>query len=221
AGMEEMKSDMSGAAAVLGVFEALDVLARSGIRPKRTVIGILACAENMPGGSAVKPGDVVRAKNGKTIEIVNTDAEGRLVLADALAYAAEKFSPGLMIDIATLTGACLTTLGTGSAGLFTDDDALAKRILGISETVFERTWRLPMWDDLFKGLESTVADMANSGPKAGGSIRAAVFLKQFVPERTTWAHLDIAAADIADTPVNPKGTTGFGVRTLLALALGE
>ncbi len=221
AGMEEMKSDMSGAAAVLGVFEALDVLSRSGIRPKRTVIGILACAENMPGGSAVKPGDLVRAKNGKTIEIVNTDAEGRLVLADALAYGAEKFSPALMVDIATLTGACLTTLGYGSAGLFTDDDALARRILGISRDVFERTWRLPIWDDLFEGLKSTVADMANSGPKPGGSIRAAVFLKQFVPENIAWAHLDIAAADNLDTPSNPKGTSGFGVRTLLALALGE
>ena len=215
-GMEEMKGDMSGAAAVLGVMEALGQLAPS-LEPKRPVVGIMACAENMPGGHATRPGDIVIAKNGKSVEIVNTDAEGRLVLADALVWAQEKYEPFRLVDIATLTGACAVALGPDSAGLFASDDDLADLLHKAGMALGERNWRLPLWTAMgLEGLKSACADMANSGRREGGAINAAVFLQQFVREGVCWAHIDMAAADNGESPINAKGETGFGVRTLLS-----
>ncbi len=215
-GMEEMKGDMSGAAAVLGVMEALGQLAPS-VAPKRPVVGVMACAENMPDGHATRPGDIVIAKNGKSVEIVNTDAEGRLVLADALAWAQEAYDPFRLVDIATLTGACAVALGLDAAGLFASDDALAAALHEAGTRLGERNWRLPLWTDAgLAALKSSCADMVNSGIREGGAINAAVFLQQFVREGVAWAHIDMAAADNADNPINAKGATGFGVRTLLS-----
>ena len=215
-GMEDMKGDMSGAAAVLGVMEALGNLAPS-VAPKRPVVGIMACAENMPGGHATRPGDIVVAKNGKSVEIVNTDAEGRLVLADALAFAQEQYEPFRLVDIATLTGACAVALGLDSAGLFATDEALAATLHEAGMSLGERNWRLPLWTDMgMDALKSSCADMVNSGRREGGAVNAAVFLQQFVREGVAWAHIDMAAADISENPINAKGATGFGVRTLLS-----
>ena len=214
AGMAEMKGDMSGAAAVLGVFEALGQLAPHRV-PSRPVIGLMPCTENMPGGNATHPGDIVVAKSGKSIEIVNTDAEGRLILADALAYAQEYWTPFRLIDIATLTGACAVALGKDAAGLFSDDDELAALLFEAGLHLGERFWRLPIWESSKDALKSYVADMINSGPREGGALHAAWFLKQFVRDGVSWAHLDIAAADNTESPINAKGASGFGVRTLL------
>ena len=215
-GMEEMKGDMSGAAAVLGVMESLGQLAPS-YAPKRPVVGVMACAENMPGGHATRPGDIVVAKNGKSVEIVNTDAEGRLVLADALCWAQENYSPFRLIDIATLTGACAVALGMDAAGLFSSDDALASLLHEAGMNLGERNWRLPLWTAAgLAALKSPCADMVNSGPREGGAINAAVFLQQFIKENVRWAHLDMASADNAENPINAKGATGFGVRTMLS-----
>ena len=215
-GMEEMKGDMSGAAAVLGVMEALGQLAPS-VVPSRPVVAVMACAENMPGGHATRPGDVVVARNGKSIEIVNTDAEGRLVLADALSWVQDQFQPAQLLDIATLTGACAVALGLDAAGVFANDDALAAVLLRAGETLGERSWRLPLWTEKSLAvLKSPCADMINSGIREGGAIHAAVFLQQFVQEDMSWAHIDMAAADNGDSPINAKGATGFGVRTLLS-----
>ena len=218
AGMGEMKADMSGAGAVLGAFETLGQLAKLGVEPTRGVIGLLPLAENMPDGKAIKPGDIVYSKKGKSIEINNTDAEGRLLLVDALAYAEEKFNPIRMLDIATLTGACVIALGNGSGGLFSTDDALAKHIQNTGERYFERVWHLPLWDDLLDGLKSNVADINNIGPREGGALTAAIFIKQFIDEGRTWVHIDMAAADNADDPVTAKGATGYGVRLLTDFA---
>ena len=213
--MAEMKGDMSGAAAVLGVFEALGLLAGQRI-PKRPVVGLLPCAENMPDGKALHPGDIITTKSGHTVEITNTDAEGRLILADALTYAQEKWQPYQIIDIATLTGACAVALGKDAAGLFCADHSLAAALLRHGECLGERSWRMPLWEDSSKeALKSHVADMANAGPREGGAIHAAVFLKQFVKKDIPWAHLDIAAADNTESPINARGASGFGVRTLL------
>ncbi|HJD96047.1 M17 family metallopeptidase [Mailhella massiliensis] len=218
-GMEDMKGDMSGAAAVLGVMEALGRLDASHA-PARPVVGIMACTENMPGGHATRPGDIVVAKNGKSIEIVNTDAEGRLVLADALAWAQEHYRPFRMLDIATLTGACAVALGLGTAGVFSGDDVFAGELCTAGEKLGERSWRLPLWTATsLEALKSPCADMVNSGPREGGAIHAAVFLQQFIREGVTWAHIDMAAADMGESPINAKGATGFGVRTLLSVVL--
>ena len=215
-GMEEMKGDMSGAAAVLGVMEALGQLAPAKA-PKRPVVGIMACAENMPGGHATRPGDIVVARNGKSVEIVNTDAEGRLVLADALAWAQDQYRPFRLIDIATLTGACAVALGADAAGLFSSDDGLAALLHKAGTDLGERNWRLPLWTGTaLAALKSSCADMVNSGPREGGAINAAVFLQQFVLKDVAWAHIDMAAADNAENPLTVKGETGFGVRTLLS-----
>ena len=215
-GMEDMKGDMSGAAAVLGVMEALGRLAPS-LAPKRPVVGIMAMAENMPGGHATRPGDIVVAKNGKSVEIVNTDAEGRLVLADALCWAQEQYRPFRLVDIATLTGACAVALGLGAAGLFSVSEELGAALHEAGTMLGERNWRLPLWTSTsLEALKSSCADMVNSGPREGGAVNAAVFLQQFVGEGVAWAHIDMAAADTADNPINAKGATGFGVRTLLS-----
>lgn len=212
-GMEEMKGDMGGAAAVLGFFEAWGSLGG-----KRRVVGLVPCTDNMPDAHAIKPGDVVTSHSGKTVEIINTDAEGRLLLCDALSYS-EKFSPRLIIDLATLTGACVVALGSQTAGLFTADDDLAAHIANTGDKLGEKFWRLPLWDMFFEPLKSDTADMKNVGSREGGAIHAALFLKQFVPEGTPWAHIDIAGPSWADakTPLKTKGGVGFGVRTLLEL----
>jgi leucyl aminopeptidase len=209
--MHKMKYDMSGAAAVLGTFSALP-----GLDPPFRVVGLLAVAENMPGGRALKPGDVVRALDGTTIEVTNTDAEGRLVLADALGYA-RRFAPEVVVDLATLTGAVSIALGNLAAGLFTDDDRLAAELSAAGEASGEALWRLPAWDAYAAEMRSDVADLVNaSGSREGGAILGAIFLKHFA-RGLRWAHLDIASTawSPADRPHEPRGPTGFGVRLLL------
>lgn len=211
--METMKLDMAGAAAILGVFTVLPVL-----KPKVNVVGLIAATENMPGPSAVKPGDVVTAMNGKTIEILNTDAEGRVVLADALSYAGLQMKPNVIVDVATLTGACMVALGEEIAGLFTEDDDLAKQLKDAATVSGENIWAMPIAREYKELLKSDVADVKNSsGSKYGGAINGALFLAEFVPEGVPWAHLDIAGPAWAekDQPLTPKGGTGFGVRLIL------
>ncbi len=209
--MEDMKFDMAGGAAVAGVMKAV-----ADLQPDVNVTGIIPLAENMLGGSAVKPGDVVTACNGKTIEIINTDAEGRLVLADALAWGVKKFKPDYVIDLATLTGSIVSALADKAAGLFCNDDELKKILLSCGEESYERLWPMPLWDDYNKQLESTVADLKNLGGRWGGSVTAAKFLEPFVDGKP-WAHIDIAgtAYDVQDRPLLGKGATGFGVKLLL------
>ena len=215
AGMWEMKGDMGGAAAVMGLFEALGQL-----ETPRRVIGLMACAENMPDARATRPGDVVKTLSGKTVEIVNTDAEGRLVLCDALTYAQRHWNPSMIVDVATLTGACVVALGDDVAGLFCQDATLAQRIKDFGDIVGEPYWPLPLWDRYFELLKSETADFANAGARAGGASSAAVFLKQFITFDGSWAHLDIAGPGFVTRkiPNCPAGGTGFAVRTLIELA---
>jgi leucyl aminopeptidase len=210
--MEEMKTDMSGAAAVFGAVKAI---ARLGL-PVR-VIGITPLTENMPGGAAVRPGDVLHTRNGKTIEVLNTDAEGRLVLADGLALAVEA-EPDLIVDLATLTGACMVALGKKIAGLFGTDEAVGQ-VQAAADAAGERMWPMPMPDDYRKQIDSDVADMKNVGERWGGAITAALLLKEFAGEGP-WAHIDIAGPARAgeDEGHIVKGGTGFGVATLVELA---
>ncbi|MCT4536375.1 leucyl aminopeptidase [Halodesulfovibrio sp.] len=206
--MHEMKCDMGGAGAVFGLFEALG---NSDI--ERRVIGITPCTDNMPSSTATHPGDVVTSLNGKTIEVINTDAEGRLILVDALTYAQKEYKPSAIIDLATLTGACVVALGAHAAAVFATDDDLTKNIAETGSRVGDRYWPMPLWDFYFEAMKSDVADMKNVGTREGGTIHAALFLKQFIEEDVRWAHLDIAGP-----AYNSKGgATGFGVRTLLEL----
>jgi leucyl aminopeptidase len=209
--MLHMKDDMSGAAAVIGVFQALPAL-----RPKVNVHGIFAATENMPGGSAYKTRDVLRAMNGKTMEIINTDAEGRLVLSDALSYAS-RLKPDEIIDLATLTGACVVALGPDISGLFTADEKLRDRLLAAGRRQGEKLWPLPLEDEYWEMIKSDVADMKNSGGRYGGAITAALFLREFVDKGISWAHVDIAGPALveSDKPCRPAGGTGVMVRTLL------
>ncbi len=218
ANMHMMKSDMAGAAAVVG---ALQAIAQNNI--ERRVIGVLAVAENMPSGSAMRPGDVVKSLNGKTVEILNTDAEGRLALCDALTYVQQEWKPAFVVDIATLTGACAVALGTDVAGLFSDDTQLVDEILAIGKVVGDNFWQLPLWPAYEDGLKSEVADIAHMGAREGGAISAALYLKSFMEKDVRWAHLDIAGTDwgFKKTPLAPVGAVGFGVRTLLELARGK
>jgi len=216
-GMEHMKMDMGGGAAVLGVFSVLAALA-----PPVNVLGIIPATENMPGANAYKPGDVLRALNGKTIEVINTDAEGRIVLADGLAWACKEGADEV-IDVATLTGAISIALGNGYSGVFTNTQSLADRVLGAAKRTGERMWQLPMPKDYFDNMKSEVADMRNIGTsRDGGSIKAALFLQQFVEEGTPWVHLDIAGTAWTgkEQPYGPIGATGQPVRTLLEFLLG-
>ncbi|HEY2993408.1 MAG TPA: leucyl aminopeptidase [Methylomirabilota bacterium] len=210
-GMLRMKDDMSGAAAVLGLMRALPAL-----KPAVEVHGLIAATENMPSGSAIRPGDVLRAMNGTTVEIGNTDAEGRLTLGDAICYAAQKLDAEEIVDLATLTGACVVALGPLVSGLFANNQGLADRLLAAAETAGERVWQLPLIDEYRENLKSDVADMNNVGPRGGGAITAGLFLKEFAGERP-WAHFDIAGPAFVekDTPLSPKGGTGCAVRTLL------
>jgi leucyl aminopeptidase len=211
-GMLRMKDDMSGAAAVLGVMRALPAL-----KPAVEVHGLIAATENMPSGAAIRPGDILRAMNGTTIEIGNTDAEGRLTLADAICYAIQKVNADEIVDMATLTGACVIALGPLCSGLFSNDEPLAERLLAAAQSAGEHVWRLPLIDEYREHLKSDVADLNNVGPRGGGAITAGLFLKEFAGDRP-WAHLDIAGPAFIekDTPLSAKGGTGCGVRTILA-----
>jgi leucyl aminopeptidase len=208
--MEEMKWDMAGAAVVAGLMRAL-----AARRARVNAVGIAGLVENMPSGKAQRPGDVVKSMSGQTIEVINTDAEGRLVLADALWYCKQRFRPRAMIDLATLTGAIIVTLGHEKAGLFANDDELAERIVRAGTATGEPVWRLPLGEEYDKIIKSEIADMKNVGNRAAGSITAAQFLKRFVGE-TPWAHLDIAGVAWAKKDGNtvPKGASAFGVRLL-------
>jgi leucyl aminopeptidase len=210
--MDEMKYDMGGAASVLGVFRALGEL-----KPAINVVGLIPSCENMPDGKAVKPGDVVTSMSGQTIEILNTDAEGRLILCDALSYA-ERFKPAAVVDIATLTGACVIALGGVRSGLFSTDDALAQRLLTAGETAQDLAWRMPLDEDYAEGLKSNFADVANIAGRAGGAITAAKFLQRFTA-RFPWAHLDIAGT--AWKSGAAKGATGRPVGLLLEFLLAQ
>lgn len=212
-GIRTMKTDMSGAAAVLGAMQAV-----AAIGLKRRVVGLIAAAENMPSSTAFRPDDVLRTLSGKTIEILSTDAEGRLVLADALAYAA-RYKPAAVVDLATLTGACVTALGHHASGLFANDDDLAGQLLSAGEQTGERLWRLPLWSEYREQINSDIADMKNSGGRPGGASTAAALLAEFADY--PWAHLDIAgtAWNSATKPYIPRGGVGIGVRLLTQLAL--
>jgi leucyl aminopeptidase len=204
--MDEMKFDMCGAASVLGTFKAL-ALSQLPIN----VVGIIPTCENLPDGNANKPGDIVTSMSGQTIEILNTDAEGRLILCDALTYA-ERFEPDAVVDIATLTGACVIALGHHASGLFSNSDALARELQHAGEDAWDRAWHMPMWDDYQEQLKSNFADMANIGGRAGGSITAACFLSRFT-KKFDWAHLDIAGT--AWKSGAEKGATGRPVPLLM------
>jgi leucyl aminopeptidase len=208
--MDEMKFDMGGAASVLGTMRAVAELA-----PKINVVGLIAACENMPDGRAVKPGDVVTSLSGQTIEILNTDAEGRLILCDALTYA-ERFKPAAVVDIATLTGACMIALGGHRSGLFSPDDALAAELLAAGEATGDLAWRMPVDEEYDEALKSNFADMANVGPRAGGAITAAMFLKRFA-KAYPWAHLDIAGT--AWKSGAAKGASGRPVALLTRFVL--
>jgi leucyl aminopeptidase len=213
AGMEDMKYDMCGGAAVLAFMQAVGVE-----KPDLNIIAMIPATDNMSGSSAVKPGDVITHYGGITSEIVNTDAEGRMILADALAYGIKKYKPDCAIDLATLTGAAIIGLGHHYTGLLSNNDTLVKRLIKAGEKCGEPLWRLPLGKDYTQQIDSKVADIKNAGGKAGGTITAAAYLEKFVGE-TIWAHLDIAgtAWDFTEKPYIPKGPSGIGVRTLLQL----
>ena len=210
--MDEMKFDMGGAASVLGTMRAVAQL-----KPKVNLIGIVPACENMPDGRAVKPGDVVTSMSGQTIEILNTDAEGRLILCDALTYA-ERFKPAVVVDIATLTGACVIALGHLRSGLFAPDDALAAELLAAGEAGLDPAWRMPLDEEYDEGLKSNFADMGNVGPRPGGAITAAMFLKRFTA-KLNWAHLDVAGT--AWKSGANKGATGRPVSLLTQFVLSR
>lgn len=211
-GMEDMKWDMAGSAAVIGVMHAL-----AGRKAKVNAVGVVGLVENMPSGTAQRPGDVVTSMSGQTIEVINTDAEGRLVLCDCMHYAQTTFKPRLIVDVATLTGAIVASLGREYAGLFASDDKLAADLTAAGAAVGEQLWRMPLGEAYDKDINSDIADMKNIGtPGIGGAITAAQFLKRFVTEDRPWAHIDIAgmAWSKKDSAVTPKGATAFGVRLL-------
>ncbi len=219
AGMEDMKWDMAGAGAVVGAMAAL-----AGRKAKVDAVGLIGLVENMPSSTATRPGDVVKSYSGQTVEILNTDAEGRLVLADVLYYAQQRFEPKYMVDLATLTGAIITGLGHEYAGLFSNNDELAAQLTAAGASVDELLWRMPLvplGESYDKEINSPIADVKNIGSRAGGSITAAQFLQRFVNGKP-WAHLDIAGMAWAskDSAVTPKGATAFGVRLLDAFARG-
>ena len=211
-GMEDMKWDMAGAGAVIGAMMAI-----AGRKAKANVVGVVGLVENMPSGNAQRPGDVVKTMSGQTVEVLNTDAEGRLVLADAMWYAQEKFNPRCVVDLATLTGAIILSLGHEYAGIFSNDDKLSEQLTKAGKEVEEQLWRFPMGEAYDKEIDRPVADIKNIGSgRDAGSITAAQFLQRFIKKGTPWAHLDIAgmAWQGKDKPLGPKGATAFGVRLL-------
>jgi leucyl aminopeptidase len=205
ADMDHMKFDMCGAASVLGTMKVVGEM-----RLPVNVVGVIPTTENMPGGRATRPGDIVKSLSGQTVEILNTDAEGRLILCDALTYV-ERFKPAAVIDIATLTGACVVALGHVATGLFANDDALASEVLGAGETAHDRAWHLPLWEDYQEQLSSNFADFANVGGRPAGAVTAACFLARFT-KSYKWAHLDIAGT--AWKSGKEKGATGRPVPLL-------
>jgi leucyl aminopeptidase len=211
AGMEDMKWDMGGAGAVAGAMKAL-----AGRKAKAYVVGVCGLVENMPDGNAQRPGDIVTSMSGQTIEVLNTDAEGRLVLCDALHWVQEKYNPEYVVDLATLTGAIIVSLGSEYAGLFSNSDDLADKLTAAGKASGDPLWRFPLSKAYDKMIDSPIADMKNIGGKGAGSITAAQFLGRFIKDGVKWAHLDIAGTVWADKagPVWDKGATGFGVRLL-------
>jgi leucyl aminopeptidase len=209
-GMEEMKWDMAGAGTVVGLMAAL-----AGRKAKVDAVGLVGLVENMPSGTAQRPGDVVKSYSGQTIEVINTDAEGRLVLADVIWYCQQKFDPRFMVDLATLTGAMVVALGHEYGGMFSNDDALAQKLSAAGQATGEKVWRFPLDEAYDQLIKSDIADMKNIGGRPAGSISAAQFIKRFVNDKP-WAHLDIAgmAWSHKDAPCVPKGATAFGVRLL-------
>jgi leucyl aminopeptidase len=210
--MEEMKYDMAGSAVVVGLLKTLALR-----KAKVNAVGVIGLVENMPGGNAQRPGDIVTSYSGKTIEVLNTDAEGRLVLADALNFTEQNFKPEFIIDLATLTGAIIISLGEEYAGLFSNNDDLSNKIFEVSKKVDEKVWRLPLNEKYNKLMDSSVADMQNINYSGGaGSITAAQFLQRFIIHNTPWAHLDIAGMAFSKkaSNLNSGGATGFGVRLL-------
>jgi leucyl aminopeptidase len=210
AGMEDMKGDMAGAACVVGLLQTL-----AARKAKVNAVGAIGLVENMPSGNAQRPGDIVTTMSGQTIEIINTDAEGRLVLADVLHYVNTRFKPKFMIDLATLTGAIIVALGQEYAGLFANDDKLADRLVKAGQESGERVWRMPLGPEYDKMIDSKFADMKNTGGRHAGSITAAQLLQRFV-DKTPWAHLDIAGTGMGSpqTDINKSWGSGFGVRLL-------
>lgn len=211
AGMEDMKWDMGGAGAVAGAMKALALR-----KAKANVVGVCGLVENMPDGNAQRPGDVVTSMSGQTIEVINTDAEGRLVLCDAISWTQKYLKPGTIVDLATLTGAMIIALGNEHGGLFANDDSLAEQLLAAGRATGDALWRFPLSDAYNKLIDSPIADMKNVGPRGAGSITAAQFIQRFVDPGVRWAHLDIAGMVWADKPGNThdKGATGYGVRLL-------
>ncbi len=214
--MDEMKFDKSGGCTVLGIFKALSML-----DIKLNVIGIIPSVENMPSSSSYRPGDILQMYNGKTVEVLNTDAEGRLILADGLSYGIEHYSPRSVIDFATLTGACIIALGTNVAGIIGNDDVLIQKIIQSSIDTGEKIWQLPLYEEFHDLIKSNVANIKNIGGRTGGAITAAAFLSQFVND-VPWAHIDIAGTawtqdGTIEKSYNPKGATGFGIRTIIKL----
>jgi leucyl aminopeptidase len=211
AGMEAMKWDMGGAGAVAGALKAVALR-----KAKANIVGICGLVENMPGGNAQRPGDVVTTLSGQTVEVINTDAEGRLVLADAVAYVQRTFKPKTVIDLATLTGAIIVSLGHEWAGLFSNNDELASELLKASDESGDKLWRMPLAEPFDRLIDSPIADMKNVGPREGGSITAAQFIQRFIESGVRWAHIDMAGKAWADKPsaTFEKGATGYGVRLL-------
>jgi leucyl aminopeptidase len=209
-GMEDMKGDMAGAACVVGLMHTL-----AEREAKVNAVGAIGLVENMPDGKAQRPGDIVTSMSGQTIEIINTDAEGRLVLADVLHYVSTRFAPKFMIDLATLTGAIMVALGQEYAGMFTNDDKLAQRLIEAGNATGERVWRMPLGPEFDKMIDSKFADMKNTGGRHGGAITAAQLLQRFVG-KTPWAHLDIAGTALGSpqTEINKSWSSGWGVRLL-------
>lgn len=212
--MDEMKFDKSGGCTVLGIMKALSLL-----NLPLNVVALIPSVENMPSGSAYRPGDIIKMYNGKTVEVLNTDAEGRLILADALSYGVSKYSPKFVIDFATLTGACIIALGTNIAGIMGNDNKLINEIISFSNLTGEKMWQLPLTEEFYELIKSRVAEIKNIGGRTGGAITAAAFLGHFV-DNTPWAHIDIAGTawtqdGTMDKSYNPKGSTGFGVRTII------
>ena len=212
ADMDQMKFDMCGAASVLGAFRAIAEL-----KAKLNVVGLIPACENMPSGRATKPGDIVKSMSGQTVEVLNTDAEGRLIMADALTYA-ERFKPGAVVDIATLTGACVIALGHVASGLYANDEKLAEALRAAGDEAWDRIWRMPLWEDYQEQLRSNFADMANIGGRPAGSVTAACYLARFA-KKLRWAHLDIAGT--AYKGGREKGSTGRPVPLLVRFALAH
>lgn len=218
--MDEMKFDKCGGVNIISIIKALSLL-----KPRMNVIGIIPAVENMPSGYSYRPSDIIEMYNGKKVEVLNTDAEGRLILADALSYGISTFNPKYVIDMATLTGACIIALGSNVAGIMGNNSNLIKKILSISNTTGEKMWELPLFDDFHEQIKSNYADIKNIGGRAGGAITAAAFLSNFV-ENVPWVHIDIAGtAWIQEGTIsksyNTNGATGFGIKTIIKLLIGD